>query len=180
MIRATATAIAALLAAIACILATPALAQVRVSFHSFNGSVLGGRYPHTFVVFEGSLDDTGDKVNENFGFASRKVSPAILRGPVESMVISEESKYVQSTNRHFTIPISDATYRAMRAEIERWRNAPGKFYDLSSRNCIHFVGKMAMMAGLKVEYPKNLLRKPKAWLNLITTLNPQLHAKQID
>lgn len=39
--------------------AQPAAAQVQVSFHSFNGSVLFGRYPHTFVVFEGTLESTG-------------------------------------------------------------------------------------------------------------------------
>ena len=164
----------------ACVAASPAFAQVRVSFQSFNGSVLHGRYPHTFVVFEGTLDETGERVNENFGFASKKVSMAILRGPVESMVISEEPQYVTSTNRHFTIPISDAKYHAMREEIERWRNATGKFYDLKTRNCIHFVGKMASMVGLKVEYPNKFLRKPKAWLNFITGLNPQLGAKAID
>lgn len=168
-----------LVAALGCLFACPALAQVTVSFHSFNGSVLFGRYPHAFVVFEGTLEDTGEAVSANFGFASRKVTPAILRGPVEHMVVSEEPKYIASTNRHFTIAISDAKYRAMRAEIERWRNAPGKFYDLKTRNCIHFVGKMASMVGLKVDYPDKLLRRPKAWLNLLGKLNPQLGAKLI-
>ena len=42
--------------------AQPAEAKVEVSFHSFNGSVLFGRYPHTFVVFEGTLEDTGTPV----------------------------------------------------------------------------------------------------------------------
>jgi hypothetical protein len=35
------------------------------------------------------------------------------------------------------------------------------------------------MAGLRVDYPKALLRKPRAWLNHISALNPQLHAKAI-
>ena len=38
-------------------LAGPAAAEVRISFHSFNGSVVVGRYPHAFVVFEGTLAD---------------------------------------------------------------------------------------------------------------------------
>ncbi len=157
----------------------PASAQVKVSFHSFNGSIFGGRYPHTFVVFEGTLDSTGETVSENYGFASKKVTTAILRGPVEHMVISEEPKYITSTNRHFTIPVSDKTFHAMKAEIVRWREAPGKFYDLKTRNCIHFVGKLAAMVGLKVEFPKKYLRKPKAWLNHVTRLNPKLGAKII-
>ncbi len=94
-------------------------------------------------------------------------------------MVSEEAKYITSTNRHFTIPISDAKFRAMKAEIARWRDAPGRFYDLDTRNCIHFVGKLASMIGVTVDYPKKFLRKPKAWLNHVTKLNPQLGAKVI-
>ena len=63
--------------------------------------------------------------------------------------------------------------------VEAWRNAPGKYYDLDTRNCIHFVGRIAQLGGLKVDYPKNLLRKPRAWLNHVSELNPQLGAKAI-
>ena len=48
--------------------ATPALADIRLSFHSFNGSLFVGRYPHAFIVLEGTLDETGEKVDENYGF----------------------------------------------------------------------------------------------------------------
>lgn len=67
----------------------------------------------------------------------------------------------------------------MRAEVDAWRDAPGKFYDLDTRNCIHFVGRIAEMACLKVDFPKSLLRKPRAWLNRVTSLNPQLGARAI-
>jgi hypothetical protein len=67
----------------------------------------------------------------------------------------------------------------MRAEVDFWGHHPDKFYDLDRNNCISFVGKMAEMAGLKVDYPHDLMRKPRAWLNHIAELNPQLHAKQI-
>ena len=159
--------------------ATPALAEVQLSFHSFNGSVLFGRYPHAFVVLEGTLEESGQVVNENFGFTAKKVSTAILRGPVEHDILIEEPKYIAKTNRHFTITISDAQYHAIMAEMRAWRDAPGKYYDLDTRNCIHFVGEIARIMGLKVEYPKKMLRRPKKWLNHITELNPQLGAKQI-
>ena len=158
--------------------AAPAAAEVRVHFQSFNGSLFFGRYPHTFVVFEGTLEN-GHKVNENFGFSAKSASPAVLSGPVEHIVYIEEPKWIARTNRHFTITVDDATYRRMRAEVDAWRNAPGKFYDLDTNNCIHFVGKIAQLAGLAVSYPKNLLRKPRAWLNHITSLNPRLGAKTI-
>ena len=160
--------------------AQPASAKVEVSFHSFNGSVFFGRYPHTFVVFDGTLDDTGQKVHENFGFTAKHVSPAILSGPVDGDVWTEQEKWIAKTNRHFTVTVDDDTYRKMRAEVDFWDHHPGKFYDLDTNNCISFVGKMAQMVGLKVDYPKDLMRKPRAWLNHIAALNPQLHAKAIN
>ncbi len=160
-------------------LAQPAEAKVRVSFQSFNGSVFFGRYPHTFVVFDGTLDDTGEKIHENFGFTAKTVSPAVLTGPVKQEIYVEKEKWVQKTNRHFTITVDDETYRRMRNEVEVWRDHPGDFYDLDKNNCIHFVGRIAEMGGLKVDYPKELLRKPRAWLNHISKLNPQLGAKPI-
>lgn len=156
-----------------------ALAQVRVAFHSFNGSFFGSRFPHTFVVFDGTLDSTGERIHSNYGFSAKTVSPAVLAGPVAHIVYSEKEKYIDSTNTHFTVAVSDATYHRMMDEVAAWRDAPGRYYDLDNRNCIHFVGRLAELAGLKVDFPRELLRKPKAWLNHIADLNPQLGARHI-
>ena len=164
----------------ACFTALPAQAQVLLSFHSFNGSVLFGRFPHTFIVLEGTLEATGARVNENYGFSGQHATPAVLRGPVVHMIYIEQPKYIRSTNRHFTVPISDETYAQIVAEVAAWRNIPGRGYDLERRNCIHFVGRMAELAGLKFDVPQAMLRRPKQWLNHIAALNPQLHARQID
>ena len=164
----------------ALLLPLPAAAQVLLSFQSFNGSMFGGRFPHTFIVLHGTLDATGEKVEENYGYSAKSASPAVLAGPVEAIVMVEKAKYVTTTNRHFTVPISDATYWRIREEVAAWRDAPGKTYRLDTHNCIHFVGRMAELAGLKVDYPKGMMRKPKAWLNHLTGLNPQLGAKPID
>ena len=150
-----------------------AAAAVDITFHSFNGSVLAGRYPHTFVSMEGTLED-GTPVKENFGFSAKRASLAVLNGPVEHMILVEEEKWLRKTNRHFTLSMTDEQYRKVSSLVEAWRNAPGKYYDLETRNCIHFVGEIAKIMGLKVNYPDKLLRKPKSWLNYITTLNPQL------
>lgn len=154
-------------------------AEVQLSFHSFNGSVLFGRYPHSFIVMQGALAD-GTPIDENYGFSARNISPAILSGPVFSEIMVEKQNYIASTNRHFTVAIDDATYWRVRAEVDRWRNAPGKFYNLETNNCIHFVGAIARIAGIKVDFPSDMLRRPKKWLNHIAALNPQLGAKAID
>ncbi|MEE1877943.1 hypothetical protein [Altererythrobacter litoralis] len=158
--------------------ASPVLADVNLSFHSFNGSVLVGRYPHAFIVLEGELEN-GQNVNENYGFTAKSVGPSVLNGPVEHDILVEKPHYISSTNRHFTVTITDEQYRKIVAEVKAWRDAPGKYYDLETRNCIHFVGAIAKIVELKVEYPKGMLRRPKKWLNYITSLNPSLGTKII-
>ncbi len=171
-----------LLLRLACLLlaawAGPAAADVHVAFHSFSGSFLTGRYPHAFVAFDGTLAN-GERVHSNYGFSARNVGPAILRGPVAHGMYTEKEKYLRSTNRHFMLTVDDATYRRMMQEMAAWRDAPGLYYDLNRRNCIHFVGAIAEIGGLRVDYPRDMLRHPKEWLNHVSALNPQLGARPI-
>lgn len=168
-----------LLALAVALLPLPAAAKVLLSFHSFNGSMIGGRFPHTFIVLQGTLEASGQKIDENYGYTAKSVGPSVLSGPVRHAIVVEKAKYLTTTNRHFSVPISDETYRRIVAEVAAWRDAPGKAYSLDSNNCIHFVGRMAELAGIRIDYPKALIRKPKAWLNHITMLNPQLGARPI-
>ena len=124
-----------------------------------------------------ALDDTGEQVHQNFGYSARSVTPAILLGNVASEIYIEKEKYIRSTNVHFTVPISDAQYRAILAEVKVWGSEPGRGYNLDRHNCIHFVAKIAELVGLKAPVPADLVRKPKHWLNYITALNPQLGAR---
>lgn len=168
-----------LLALAVALLPLPAAAKVLLSFHSFNGSMIGGRFPHTFIVLQGTLEASHQKIDENYGYTAKSVGPSVLSGPVRHAIVVEKAKYLTTTNRHFSVPISDETYRRIVAEVDAWRDAPGKAYSLDSNNCIHFVGRMAELAGIRIDYPKALIRKPKAWLNHITMLNPQLGARPI-
>lgn len=167
-----------LLAVLALALSGPALADVQIHFHSFNGSVLFGRYPHTFIVLEGTLEETGEPVNENYGFSARSANLAALKGPVEHVVLTETEKNIRRTNRHFSLTLTDEEYAKVVALVQSWQNAPGRFYDLDTRNCIHFVGEIARLLGVRVEYPENMLRRPKKWLNHIVRLNPGLAPDQ--
>ncbi|GMM93628.1 hypothetical protein [Qipengyuania sp. MTN3-11] len=157
-----------------------ASAAVTMHFHSFNGSVLFGRYPHTFVVLEGTLEASGQRVEENFGWSAKRVTPAVLSRPVEHMILVEKPRMIGKTNRHFSVRLSDDQYRRIKAMVANWRDQPGAYYDLEKRNCIHFVGEIGRIAGLRIDYPDNMLRRPKEWLNHIATLNPRLGARQID
>ena len=157
----------------------PAFAEVQIHFHSFNGSVLWGRVPHTFIVLEGTLEETGEAVNENYGFSARSSAAAITKGWAEHMILAESEKNVRNTNRHFSITLTDDQYRMIVSEVRQWKEEPGKRYSLDERNCIHFVGRMAQLLDVDVDYPKKMLRRPKKWLNHITEMNPQLGAKPI-
>ncbi len=171
--------VACALAVLAMFLAAlPAQAAVTVSFHSFNGSVLFGRFPHTFVVFEGALDATGHAVSENFGFTAKSTAQAIS-GPAEHDIVIEEPAQIRRTNRHFSVVLTDAQYRLLREEVETWRNQPGRYYSLDTRNCVHFVASLAELLGIRADVPSNMVRRPRAWLNYVTRNNPQLGADEI-
>lgn len=178
MIRALIRFLAPLVALFALFSGPAAMAAVEIHFHSFNGSVFG-RYPHTFIVLDGTLEANGRVIDENYGFSAQSSTAAVLSGWAEHMVYVEKDQYIRKTNRHFSLKLTDEQYFRIVEEVRKWKNEPGKRYSLSTRNCIHFVGEMAKILGLKVEYPSNMLRRPKKWLNHVTTLNPQLGASLI-
>jgi hypothetical protein len=164
---------------LAAALPATAFAQVTLAFHSFNGSYLGGRYPHAFIVLDGTLAN-GTRVHENYGYSTSASALSALSGPVPGIIQVEKEKYIASTNRHFVVPITDAQYREIVAEVSAWKDAPGqKRYLLDQRNCVHFVARIAQIVGLKSDVPQKMVRRPKLWLNLITRLNPHLGAKEI-
>ena len=167
------------LALLALLAALPAQAAVTVHFHSFNGSVVFGRWPHAFVVFEGTLDATGQVIDENFGFAARSVTQAIS-GPAEHIIFVEEPDQIRRTNRHFSVVLTDAQYRTLREEVEAWRNQPGRYYSLDTRNCLHFVARLAELLGIRADVPENMVRRPRAWLNYIVRQNPRLNGREFD
>ena len=155
------------------------MAAVEIHFHSFNGSFFG-RYPHAFIVLEGTLETDGRKVKENYGFSAKSSTAAFTQDWAEHAVYVEPDKYIRKTNRHFTVTLTDAQYWRIIREVRKWQSEPGERYSLDSRNCIHFVGEMAKILDLRVQYPSNMLRSPRKWLNHITTLNPSLGASVND
>ena len=165
------------------LVAAPALAQARVMvlFHSFNGSMFHGRYPHAFVELTGTIDGDGRAIHENYGYSAVGESYGILMGQTApGRITIEEDRYLKTTNVHFAVPISDAQYTAIRAEIERWRAGPENPYNIETHNCVNFVARIAELVGLRAQVPRTMEKRPKAWLNYLIGLNPQLHAKPVN
>jgi hypothetical protein len=170
-------ALSVLIAAIALAWSPAAWAAVTLTFHSYDGSKNFGRFAHTFVVLSGTDDATGRPVDENYGFSARHLSPRILLGPVEHIMMTEKPAYIARTRRHFSVVLTQDQLDAVRREAAAWRDHPGKYYDLDTRNCIHFVARMAELAGLRAPVPKAMTRKPGTWLEYLRGLNPRLAAK---
>jgi hypothetical protein len=147
-----------------------AAAQVVATFYSHD---LGSTFPHAFFTLKGKLSD-GREVDTNYGFTAKSVSPAILMGSVVGVIEVSKPNYVKSSDAQFSIKINDGQFEALVAHVEKWRTKPGKSYNLNTRNCIHFVGEAAQILGLKVDFRKDLLKKPKSFLIYLKSLNPWL------
>ena len=62
--------------------------------------------------------------------------------------------------------------------VERWRTRRQPSYNLSRRNCIHFVAEIAEAAGLRIEYPRELMRRPRSYLQHIRDAQPAAPSAQ--
>lgn len=161
---------AALLAALLLVLTSaPAWSAVRITFYS---KELSTSFPHAFVILEGTLERSGERIEEDFGFTAKTVSPAILWGKVKGEVITDHTiSYVSSSDRHFTFTLSDAEYDRVMATVARWRAHKQPSYDLDRQNCVHFVAEIAASVGLQAQPRKGLMKKPRSFLEALTEAN---------
>jgi len=60
--------------------------------------------------------------------------------------------------------------------VASWRARRQPSYNLNRRNCVHFVGEIARAAGLTVDFPGRLMRRPRVYLQHLRTLNPQFNS----
>jgi hypothetical protein len=155
----------------AMLFAVPAQAGAVVSFYSHE---FGKHFPHAFITIEGRLDRGGEALNANYGFTAKSVTSALFMGNVAGEIEVLSAKYVTNSDRQFSLAISDSQYDALIAAITKWRDAPGKSYNLNSRNCVHFAGELARTLGLKVFNDPSLSKKPRKFLVSIKALNPGL------
>ena len=150
----------------------PAHALVEIAFYS--RELGGNNFPHAFVVLTGTVESTGETVNQRLGFTARAISPAILWGSVSGEVIEEPERQIARSDRQFALTLTDEQYRAVQAVIERWRNAPQPSYNLNRANCVHFVGELARAAGLRVEVEQRLMQRPRSFLIAVREANQNI------
>ena len=161
-----------LLALLLLVLPAPAAAAVEIAFYS--RELGGNNFPHAFVVLTGTVDATGERVETSLGFTARAVTPAILFGSVSGEVQIEGERQIARSNRQFSLTLSDERYRAVMAVVESWRGRAQPSYNLNRANCVHFVAELARAAGLRVETPRQLMKKPRSFLEHVRGLNPGL------
>ena len=150
--------------------ATPAAAAVEISFHSKD---LGTSFPHAFIVLTGTVDASGEAVNANYGFTVRNlVGPSVLLGRVRGVVDSVGPGYIENSNRHFSMVLSDDQFRQVVALVERWHGLPQPSYSLDRRNCVTFVAEVAELLGLEAD-TSGLMRRPRAFLDRVRERNAE-------
>jgi hypothetical protein len=148
-----------------------ARAKISAAFYSHELDLgLRTDFPHAFIVIKGMTPD-GRAVDTNFSFTAKSVSPAILMGSVKGTMEKLKPAYYLKSEKHFEISISAAQYEALTALAAKWQAMPGKSYNLDKRNCIHFVSEAAQALGLNSTVPKALVRKPKAFLAYLKSIN---------
>ena len=158
-------------------LPAPVFAAVEIAFYS--RELGGNNYPHAFVALTGTVDSTGEAVDTSYGFTAKSVTPAILFGSVSGEVVIEGPEQIARSDRQFALTLTDDKYRAVMAVVEAWRNRAQPSYNLNRRNCVHFVGELAAAAGLRVEYARGLMKRPRSFLQHVRGLNPQLTSPEV-
>jgi hypothetical protein len=162
--------------ALATWLPTAARADVTVTFYSHDMEALGMRaFPHAFFTVTGTLSRGGPAINTNYGFTARSTDAALF-GTTQGDIETKETPYVARSRRHFSVKVPDATYDRLMMLVASWGARGPKGYNLSKANCVHFAGQAAEIVGLKVVFPQNLMKKPKAFLDMVFRDNAVLFA----
>jgi hypothetical protein len=157
-----------------CFASAGAGAAVEISFYS--RELGGSSFPHAFVTLKGTLDRDGRTVDEALGFTAKSVTPALLMGSVGGKVVDEKPGQIARSDRQFSLVLTDERYDAVMAVVERWRTRAQPSYNLNRANCVHFAGELAQAAGLTVEFPKDLMKKPRSFLLSVRARNSVLLA----
>jgi hypothetical protein len=146
-------------------------AEVVITFYSHE---LDDHFPHAFIKLTGTIDRSGESVDTNYGFTARSTTPAILWGSVSGMMETKNAKYVRNSKPHFSLRLTDSDYQRVMETVTKWRNIPGKSYNLGKRNCVHFTMEVAALLGLSINRQSKFFKKPTSFMLELMRLNPSL------
>jgi hypothetical protein len=145
-----------------------------VSFYSHGWGLGPGGFmyfPHAFVVIEHSTSADAAPTEEAYGFtAASTTDPTVLMRPSQGTVERPDPVYRQKAVLHFTVAASDDQYAALKQTIAAWGGPGAPLYDLSSHNCVGFVGAIAQSVGLKT--PATVGEDPVKFIEAMRKLNP--------
>lgn len=168
---------ARLLAALFLLVAVPAQAAVEITFYSRE---LGSHFPHALVTLQGTPDRGGERIDTNYGFTATHVTPGILFGSVRGKLDTAGAGYVRGSEAHFALTLSDSEYDQVMGVVSRYGALRQPSYSLNRRNCVHFIADVAAALGMAAEVPRNLRRRPRAFLNSVVRANRDWLARRPD
>jgi hypothetical protein len=149
--------------------AGPAFAAVTITFWSHE---LGNSFPHAFFTLRGFPDAGGPPVDANYGFTAKAITPKLLMGTVGGRLDIAKPSYIKGSDAQFSVILSDAQYSQVLALIAAWDDKTGDgHYNITSRNCIHFVREAARIAGLSGLDQPGLMKKPRSYLQALAAAN---------
>ena len=153
--------------------AVPASAAVTVTFYGHEGLKVRGAFlyfPHAYVRLTGTLDETGESVNQAYGFTARDPGPQLLFMSGRGVLAEPDARYIADGIAYLSVEIDDATYHAIQSRFAHWRSREGSTYNLHRRNCITFAADIARTAGLTT--PSEDTLSPNGFLKELVVLNP--------
>jgi hypothetical protein len=157
-----------------CLSALPVAVRAEVIATFYSHDMKDNYFPHAFIKLNGTLQETGEAIDTNYGFTAQRVSPAILLGSVDGMIETKDADYIAKSDAHFSVRLSDADYRKLMQHVQAWRVEQKKSYRLNTRNCVHFAMEAAALLGVKVNQKSKYFKKPKTFMKELMTLNPGL------
>ena len=160
--------------AVVCGFAGPAMAEVTVTFYGHEGTKMRGGFlyfPHAYVRMTGTLDDTGEAIDQAVGFTARYPGPWLLMASGPGVLSAPDARYISEGIAYVSVVIDDAAYRVLQSRLAHWGSREGSTYSLRRRNCITFVADIGRAAGLQTPAEDTL--SPNGFLDGLATLNPR-------
>jgi len=161
--------------------ASPAAAAVTATFYAHSGNKVRDGwllFPHAYVTLTGTVDSTGEVVDEAVGFTAKFPGPQLLLFSGAGVVERPDALYLSEGRAYLSLEISDAVYTAVMERIAHWGSPGGSTYSLWRRNCINFIAEIARTVGLLTAAEDTL--SPNGFMAGTAALNPAAAINRVE